>query len=157
MRNFLENTYLGRVFKADKVLFAVIMPLVLLTLFNAVRRSEQFPGLLYGMYSQKESALPDYTTYELYIAGQRVDYLKLWDINKELINTPLSEMAEAHEQGKISNEQWVKFQQWLFSYCADMRFVTDNTLKIYKVTVAYLPDGKLKTIKRELIADYATN
>src|SRR5688572_7538046 len=92
-----KNTFLFRLFNADKKLLAVIAFFASGTLycvFNCntflfTRRCEEFPFLLYGMYSLKAEAQETYTAYSFVIDGKEVNYSKLKDSQRELITSPL--------------------------------------------------------------------
>lgn len=146
--NFLQKTFLYKVLKADKVLFGFFIFYIAGLLFFALKSREEFPFLLYGMYSLKEPAKPEYTTYEIFLAGQKVDYSRLWDSQRELITANLS----AYES--LSTDKQQAFKEWLFRYVADMRTIDNNTLRVEKLHCAYT-DGKPLVLKRETLFDYA--
>ena len=46
-----KNTFLFKLFRADKILFAVIAFYILAVLYYVSRQREEFPFFLYGMYA----------------------------------------------------------------------------------------------------------
>src|SRR3954468_17221891 len=95
-----EETYLVRLYKADEKVFALVALFILGTLYCLIncntflfsKRCEEFPFLLYGMYSLREEPQPTYTTYSLVIDGKEVNYSRLKDSQRELILSPLSHL-----------------------------------------------------------------
>src|SRR3954470_5101115 len=120
----LTDTFLGRLYKADKKVFALIVIFIAGTLYCLIncntflfsKRCEEFPFLLYGMYSLREEQQPTYTTYSLFIDGKEVNHSRLKDSQRELILSPL-----AHLPANIDSTELLRFKQWLFRYSVDMR------------------------------------
>ena len=148
----MEKLYLVKLFKHDKLLFGIVALYLLGILYGVARSREQFPFLLYGMYSLKEEPKASYTTYDIQIAGQQVDYDHLWDSQGEMIKAPLLHYASLTAgRDSISNGQ---FMRWLFSYAADMRLIEQNTMQVYRLTASYNANGIPSVTNRELIFSY---
>lgn len=154
---FLNNTWLYRLWQTDRKLFAVIVLYLTGIAWFALRQQEEFPFLLYGMYSLKEESKETYTTYAIHIDGKEVRYTDMWDLEKEMITAPLLHAVSYFEAGKLSKEQMQTLYAWLFRYIADMRMIEDNTLKVEKLTCTYDAEGRVQILKREPITYYAAN
>lgn len=155
--DFLHNTWLYRMWQTDRKLLAMVALYIGGTIWFALRQHEEFPFLLYGMYSLKEEPKETYTTYAIRIDGKEVRYTATWDLEKEMITAPLLHAVSDFENGKLTKEQMQQLYGWLFRYIADMRMIEDNTLKIDKLTCTYNADGSVQIVKREAIADYAAD
>lgn len=151
----LSETFLYRLFKADKLLFAIGVIFILSTCYCAIRRTEQFPFLLYGMYSVKVPPEPAYYAYSITIGGQEIKYAKLRDAQRELISTTLENTLELIDSGKISKEDEIKFKNWLMDYCIDRRMTGENMMDIYRLTCTYDNQGRIKVTDKKLVYSYA--
>lgn len=152
-----HNTWLYKLWQTDKKLFVVVILFITGTGWFALRQHEEFPFLLYGMYSLKEEPKETYTSYSIRIDGKEVRYTATWDLEKEMITSPLLHAVSDFETGKLSREQMQQLYAWQFRYIADMRMIEDNTLKIDKLTCTYNTDGSVQIVKRAAIADYAAD
>jgi hypothetical protein len=150
----LKKTFLYRLFKADKLFFGLVGLYILGVLYHALRQREEFPFLLYGMYSLKESSQPNYTAYSIVLDSQEIRYAKLRDAQRELITSTLSQTVPMMEEGKLSAEQTSKYETWLMNYTADMRMAGDNLMHVYRLTCAYDDKGRAKVLKKELVYTY---
>src|SRR3954465_11714962 len=98
-----KETYLSRLYKADKKVFALVALFILGTVYCIIncntflfsKRCEEFPFLLYGMYSLREEPQPTYTSYSLVIDGKEVNYSRLKDSQRELILSPLEHLSSS--------------------------------------------------------------
>lgn len=133
-----RKLYLYQVFIHSKFLFAVFLLALVGTIIAAYRTQEQFPILLYGMYSLKEYPQSSYTTYRIEISGQPIVLSSLPDAQHELIQTTLGHAIDLKKSNLISETEWKKFLKWLFTYSADMRVIDENKLAIYEVTCHYV-------------------
>lgn len=140
--------------KADKRLFALIAIYITGLAWFALRQHEEFPFLLYGMYSLKEKPQDTYIAYAIKVDGKEVRYTTLWDLQKEMIVSPLTHAIPLYESGKISEHEMKQLYAWLFRYMADMRMVEDNTMTIEKLTCRYAPNGSAEVINRETVINY---
>jgi len=152
--NFLKNTFLFRLFGKDKLLFAVIAIYITGVLYYTLRQREEFPFLLYGMYSLKEPGKDRYTTYSVEVDEMEIRYGKLRDAQRELITTTMENAIPLLQQGKLSNADAANFKAWLMRYCLDMRLSGDNKMNIYKLTCAYNDKGQAKILNKELVYSY---
>jgi hypothetical protein len=153
----LNCTYLALLYKADKKVFALISFFILGTLYCIINcntflfsnRCEEFPFLLYGMYSLREKPQEIYTTYSLVIDDKEVNYSKLKDSQRELILSPLEHLDDG-----IDSTKFKPFKEWLFRYSVDMRGLETNKMDVYKLTCAYKEDGSPQVLKKELFYTY---
>ncbi|MES2621498.1 MAG: hypothetical protein V4615_11665 [Bacteroidota bacterium] len=158
----LKNTFLLRLFKTDKKLFVVILFFIVGTMYCIVncntflftRRCEEFPFLLYGMYSLPEETQETYTTYSFVIDGKEVNYAKLKDSQRELITSPLLHAFPLMDSTGANKEKINKLKQWLFRYSVDMRGLETNAMDVYKLTCAYNKNGLPEVLKKELLYTY---
>ena len=150
----LKNTFLFRLFARDKLLFGVMVIYMAGVLYYALRQREEFPFLLYGMYSLKEKPLETYSTYSIWVDGQEIKYARLRNSQRELISTTVAHAIPLVLDGKLSSEDEAKFKAWLMNYCLDMRLVGDSKMDIYKLTCGYDPTGQVKVLKKDLIYSY---
>ena len=144
--NFPGNTFLYRVFQSDKKLFVVFTVYVLGVLYFALRQREEFPFLLYGMYSLKEESKPLYITYQIAIDGKILETTKLKDAKSELITSSLVHIAASIKTGEANNSDLAEYAKWLLKYVGE-----GNFLGIYELTCRYNNNGEPLVVKRELI------
>lgn len=137
----MKNTFLFRVYREFKLLFVVAIIFIVGTLWFALKSREEFPFLLFGMYSLKEEAQEEYIAYSIMVDGSEIVYKNMYDPQRELVSTTLSNTVAVN--GLLSN---TSFTNWLKGYTAG-----GNPMEIYKLTCTYLPDGKPQITKRELI------
>src|ERR1039457_5538063 len=137
MTSKLQNTFVFRLLQRDKLMFACIGLYMLGILYYVSRQREEFPFLLYGMYSLKE--LPDstYTAYSITVDGLDIRYAKLRDAQRELIASTLEHAVPLIESGKMDTADEVKFKSWLMKYCLDMRMSGDSKMSVFKLTCNY--------------------
>ncbi len=158
----LKATYLYRLFNADKKLFALVSVFIAGTLYCIIncntflfaKRCEEFPFLLYGMYSLREEPQQTYTTYSFVIDGKQVNYSKLKDSQRELITSPLIHAVPLMNSTEANAEKVNRFKEWLFRYSVDMRGLEKNTMDVYQLTCAYDKEGSPHIIKKELLYKY---
>ena len=153
----IERLFLYKLLKADKLLFAIVCLYLLGILYYASRQREEFPFLLYGMYSLKEKPQPTYTTYSVELAGQEIKYVKLRSVQREMISSTLIHAIPFIETGKIDTEDALKFKKWLMDYCGDVRLMGQNKMDVFRLTCNYDDAGKIKVLKKELVLTYATD
>jgi hypothetical protein len=147
----LEKTYFGQLYQADKLLFSILLILVLGTGFFAFRQREEFPFLLYGMCSLKETNRPtSISTLELIVANDTLQLSTLRDPQRELIETTI-EHALVND---LDSAQAKKLQAWTFRYVADMRMVASNTMQVHRLSATADEAGGIGMVKREIIYDY---
>jgi len=151
---FLKNTFLVRLFNKDKLLFGLIAVYILGVLYYVSRQREEFPFLLYGMYSLKEKPRETYSTYSIQVDDQEIKYGKLRDSQRELITSTLDNAIPLIVDRKLSAEDETKFKAWLMNYCMDMRMAGDSKMDIYKLTCDYDSSGQVKVLKKELVYSY---
>lgn len=143
---FLSNSFFYRVFQADKKLFVVFAFYALGVLYFALKQREEFPFLLYGMYSLKEEAKPNYVTYQIAIDGKVLETTKLKDAKAELITSPLAHIAGEIETGKANDADLAAYANWLLKYVGE-----GNSVTIYKLSCGYSAKGEPTIITKELL------
>lgn len=153
----MKKLFLYRLFKADRVLFTVICVYILGILYYVSWQREEFPFLLYGMYSLKEEPKPTYTAYSVELAGQEIKYAKLRSTQRELIISTIEHAIPMLENGKIGKEDELKLKKWLMDYCGDVRLMGQNKMDIYRLTCKYGDIGNIQVLKKELVLSYATD
>lgn len=147
----MERTYFGQLYRADKLLFGVLVLYVLGMCFFALRQREEFPFLLYGMYSLKETEQPEtISTLELIVANDTLQLSSLRDPQRELIATTI-EHAISNDLDSLQKQQ---LQAWIFRYVADMRMVASNTMQVHQLTASVDAQGKIGAVQRKIIYDY---
>ena len=146
--SFLSNTFLHRVYCADKKLFGVFALYTLGILYFSLQQREEFPFLLYGMYSLKEEAKPTYTTYQITIDGKVLETTKLKDAKAELVTSPLSHIAASIQDGKTDTSQFALYANWLLKYIDDGKSIT-----IHKLSCSYKGNGEPTVTNTELLYD----
>jgi hypothetical protein len=151
----LKNTFLFRLFGKDKLLFGVIAIYIVGVLYYASRQREEFPFLLYGMYSLKEKPQETYSTYSIRVDDQEIKYAKLRNSQRELIACTMSHAIPLIEAGKLSVDDETRFKTWLMNYCLDMRLIGDSKMDVYRLTCGYDSVGQIKVLKKDLIYSYA--
>ena len=139
--DLLKNTFLFRVYREFKLLFVMLIVFMVGTLWFALKIREEFPFLLFGMYSLKEEAQEEYIAYSIVVDGNEIIYKSMSDAQRELASTTLINTLAINNP--LSN---TGFTNWLKRYKAG-----NKPLEIYKLTCLYLPDGKPLIMKRELI------
>jgi hypothetical protein len=125
-----------------KLLFAVAVILILGTTYFALKSREEFPFLLFGMYSLKEQSQDEYIAYSIVVDGKELIYGNMRDAEVELVETSLNNAVSL----KSNPLATTAFTNWLKSYTADCKAV-----EIYKLTCLYVVEGKPLIKKRELI------
>lgn len=137
----MKNTFLFRTYREFKLLFLVLIVFMVGTLWFALKSREEFPFLLFGMYSLKEETQEDYITYSIVVVGKEIVYKNMYDAQSELVSTTLSNTVAVNNP--LSNNG---FAEWLKRYTTG-----GKPMEVYKLTCMYLPDGKPQIKKRELI------
>ena len=165
-----HRTFLYRVLQADKVLFIFFILFILAQLFFTFKGVENTPFFHYGMYSAPHTAQESYTVYRIQIDTTSVLSGGFFDAQREIVYNTLSRYDELKQQGfqdsldRVISHRFsgatadrfrtallndpkmdTPYQKWLFSYIADMRMIETPHLNVYKVKVAYQPDGTLTT------------
>ncbi|HWB63594.1 MAG TPA: hypothetical protein VG603_08810 [Chitinophagales bacterium] len=152
----IKNTWFGQLYANSKWLFALVCIYGLGILYYAAHQREEFPFLLYGMYSLKVGPSPTYTAYSIELGEQEIKYIKLRDAQREMIGSNLEHAMPMIEDGTMSADEQAAFKKWLMNYCNDMRISGDNKMNVYKLTCYYDETGKVHVLKKELVLTYAT-
>jgi hypothetical protein len=137
-----KNSFLFRLYVEFKLLFVVMMIWIVGTLWFAMKSREEFPFLLFGMYSLQEEPKEEYITYSIVVNGKEMIYQNLPDAKQELIESSLSH-AVTLKTNPLANSGFIN---WLKAYTAD-----GEPVEIYKLTCLYSEEGKPEIKKRELI------
>lgn len=158
-----KDTYLFQLYKSDKKIFALVALyiagiaycIVNCNTFWFAKRCEEFPFLLFGMYSLYEKPQDTYTTYSIVIDGRGVNYSKLKDSQRELMNSPLLHSIALFDSTGKHDEKLMQLREWLFRYSVDMRGLETNKMEVYELTCAYNENGVPHILKKELLYSYA--
>jgi len=153
--NLLKNTFLFRLYRADKLLFSACILYMLGIGYYALKQREEFPFLLYGMYSLKEKPQPVYSTYSITGGGQEIKYAKLRDAQRELISSTLTNAVPLMDSGTLSPEKAIQYKQWLMNYCFDVRMTGENAMTVYRLNCNYDKDGKINVLTKQTVYTYA--
>lgn len=137
----LKNTFLFRAYHEFKLLFVLVVIFVAGTLWFALKSHEEFPFLLFGMYSWKEEAQEEYLVYSIVVDGEEIVYRNMNDAQHELVATSLSNTVAVNNP--LSN---TGFNNWLKRYTSG-----NKPMEIYKLTCLYTQEGQPFVRKRELI------
>lgn len=148
-------TFYRQLYRNHKLLAAAVTLYAAGLLFFALKQQEQFPFLLYGMYSLPEKPQPAYTLYEIVIDGKKVVYPDLWDAQRELVQQPLHQYMAKKKAGYTTPAEDAAYRDWLFRYCADMRTLDNNTMQVYEITARPGPGKRLTEVERTLVLTYA--
>ncbi len=141
----LKNTFLFRAYKEFRLLFVVVCIWAVGSLYYALKSHEEFPFLLFGMYSLKEEAQLDYVAYSVVVDGHEIVYEDLPDAEKELIATSVGNAADVitSQNRTIASAGFIN---WVKRYAAN-----GKPLEIYRLTCLYASDGNPLIKKRELL------
>ena len=138
----MKDSFIFQLYRDFKLLFVVVLGLVFGTLWFALKSREEFPFLLFGMYSLKEDGQNEYTAYSIVMGEKELVYNDMKDAEQELIETSLGNAAAL----KGDPLKTTGFANWLKKYTNKR-----GPLEIYKLTCLYTEDGKPLIRKRELI------
>ncbi|HLP19326.1 MAG TPA: hypothetical protein VK174_03460 [Chitinophagales bacterium] len=108
MKDKLQNSFLVTAYKEFKLLFAIVAVWAIGTLWFALHSREEFPFLLFGMYSLKEEAKPEYITYTLVVDGKELIYADYRDARRELLVSAVSNNAAGNTLAAERFQLWVK-------------------------------------------------
>ncbi len=149
----MKNTFLFRTYREFKLLFLVLIVFMVGTLWFALKSREEFPFLLFGMYSLKEEAQETYVSYVVNLHGKDIVYSDLPDAKRELITSPLQQFY-GHPREHIDE---VGFNHWLFVYLVKLYTPEGMYMKVFKQRCSYNTAGKPRILKRELLFDLHEN
>jgi hypothetical protein len=166
-----RKTFLYGVYEKDKLLFTFFSLFILGQIFFTYKHVENTPFFHFGMYSAIHQPHDSYTVYNITVDKTPVRSTDFFDSQREIVYNTISTYDGLKQMGfkdsldKVithrlsgSKAEYARavllnnagmdtpYQKWLFSYIADMRMVKTPTMEVSKQHVAYLPDGKLKTI-----------
>lgn len=125
---FIQHTYLFRLYMELKLLFVSVCIFILATSWFALHSREEFPFLLYGMYSLKEEATETFTTYSILVDGKELKYADMHDTREELISSLIRELDSPATETK---------EEWLCNKISS----SAKQIQIYKLTCIYSVDG----------------
>lgn len=138
----LRNTFLFKTYHEFKLLFVVSLIFIFCTLWFSLKSHEEFPFLLFGMYSLKEESQDEYISYSVVLDGKEIIYKEMNDAQHELVSTTLNNAVSIKLNPLVSSV----FTNWI------KRYTTGNKpLEIYKLTCLYSQEGQPLIKKRELI------
>lgn len=103
----IQNTFLYITYRDFKLLFAIVVVWAVGTLWYALHSHEEFPFLLFGMYSLKQEAKPEYTQYALITDdGKEFIYANLKDPQRELLQQGIANSSSIEASPEFV--AWVK-------------------------------------------------
>ena len=135
--------YLKRLFQHSKIAFFTIIVLIGCQAFFIRKQSEQFPFLIYGMYSQKVSPKSDYKGIRIYYNYQPLLRSQYTDLEWEMLNTPLRTYFFKGANGAWTNSfrqfgiQWKQeseFKEWYQEYADDILGNSEDRISAVIVT-----------------------
>jgi hypothetical protein len=150
----LQNSFLFRLFRRDKLIFTLVMLYVVGVLYHVLKQREEFPFFLYGMYSLKEPTRDNYVTYSVTIDTQQMRYAKLRDAQRELVGTTLTHALDKLDSVSLNGPEGAAFKRWFQDYCGDIRLMGDNRMNVYRLTCNYDKSGMPYILKKELVYTY---
>ncbi len=136
------HLFLFRLYNEFKLLFVVAVVFIMGTGWFALHSHEEFPFLLFGMYSLKEKKQAEYIAYTIAVDGHEIIYNNMPDAQQELVATTLANAASL----KTNPLADAAFIIWLKCYT-----VNNKPLEIYKLTCVYNADGIPQITTRELL------
>ncbi|MBK8659043.1 MAG: hypothetical protein IPN22_09280 [Bacteroidetes bacterium] len=154
MRQWILHSYLAKLYADFRLLFLLVIILIAGTVFQALKSREEFPLLLYGMYSLPEKPKSDYVAYSIVLEGKEVVYASLWDAQRELIQSPLSHWVPLLESQSLSATDAEKYKAWLFRYASDMRMTEEYRMEVYRLSCIYNTAGLPTVTDRKLLFTY---
>ncbi len=148
--NTLQNTYLFQLYQHFRWLFWVVMLLIIGTAWFALHSREGFPFIMYGMYSLKETAQQEYSTYSIIIHGQELIYADYPDASREIITSTIQHYNSEKPEGLGERD----FYSWLLFYIEDIVTPDGVSMKVYKNNCVYQADGAPQVISNQLLFNY---
>ncbi|MCX6199938.1 MAG: hypothetical protein NTY88_12080 [Bacteroidetes bacterium] len=138
MMKFIQHTYLFRLYAEFKLLFVSVCIFILATSWFALHTSEEFPFLLYGMYSLKEEATETYTAYSILVDGKELKYADMHDTREELISSLIRELDSPATEVK---------EAWLCNKISS----SAKQIQVFKLTCNYTADGLPHVLQKQLM------
>lgn len=151
--NRWKDTFLTRLFRTDKAVFVVVMIYLAGIAYGWRLDREEFPFLLYGMYSLKEEPKKSYNTYLIEANGKEIQQHWLLNPKKELMITTTAHVMELLDGG-MSEKNNSAFGKWLVSYGARGEERTKKEMKVYQVSCRYDEKGKASVTSKEMVYSY---
>lgn len=145
----LKNTYLFRLYTQFKALFVVVCMFIGGTLWFAFHSHEEFPFLLYGMYSLPESANDTCEWYSIELFGREITYEDFPDTKRELITSPLYH----YNSEKPTNITPTEFYGWLFFYLQKTVSLEGPQIKVNQYLYRYNKQGRPILLSKKVVYD----
>ena len=142
--NILFVKYLTEVFK-DKWLRAIFLIYAAGMIYFPLHSKEEFPFLLYGMYSLKEKGQEEYMSYSLVADGKPITGAAQKDAAHELTTSFCDRALPLAHEGNISEHDLIRMREWL------MRYLQAKQLNVYAQRCVYNKEGKPQIVQRELL------
>ena len=149
----LSNTYLFQLYQHFKALFVAVLILFTGTAWFALHSREEFPFMLYGMYSLKETAPQQYISYSIFIHGREIIYSNYPDTGRELITSTVQHYETEQPEGLPAEE----FYGWLLSYINGFGTTDGTDIKAYRNISIYNESGVPRIISQQLLFDSHEN
>jgi len=149
---WIENTFLTKLYRTDKILFAVVIIFCLGILYGCRLSREEFPFLLYGMYSLKEEPKQFYNSYAVEIDSQQISLADLSDSKKELIMTTIANAAQLYDAKELRQIEQYELTQWVYAlYHSSPYKRRDKTADIYRIVCSFDLNGRPVVLKKEAL------
>lgn len=103
-----KHTFLYKCYREFKLLFVIVVIWAVGTVWFALHSREEFPFLLFGMYSLKEETRQEYETYSLIVDGKELLYADYRDARREMLQSTISNV---NANTPLTNEpflHWIK-------------------------------------------------
>ena len=112
----MQQTYLFKLYKDFKLLFAAVVLWLAGTGWFALHSHEEFPFLLYGMYSLKEKPKEYYS--HVLIDVNDEPFLHTWrnDAQNELLVSPVEQIATSGLPESEKQKKYEQLAKWLATY-----------------------------------------
>ncbi|MBL0308719.1 MAG: hypothetical protein IPP77_03265 [Bacteroidetes bacterium] len=151
---WIRTSFPYRLYQTDKLLFAVVGIYVLGLAYGWRLDREEFPFLLYGMYSLKEESKATYSTYSIEFNGKELDQNSLLNPKKELLMTTTAHVVPLMDS-VLKGEDKESFARWLLRCGAIGNKMHHDEVNIYKMKALYDESGRINLVHHEAIFSYA--
>lgn len=144
--------FLRQLYQRDKKIFTAVVVYAFGILYYCWHQREEFPFLLYGMYSLREKPQETYVRYTFEADGREQSYAGFLDPKRQLISSAQQNGADEYSAGRLTNEQMRALTDWLYKlYFSPWEAHPNKQLEIYQLTYAYNQDGRPQLLKRDLL------
>lgn len=146
------NTYFGRLFKADKLLFSIIFLFFLFSILSNLIRLQTTPFFIWDMYSKEIPSQPYYSFLEIkYNDTSVINFRHTWnEPAKTMLYDPLKTYFSIKANHSISPEETYFREHWLkkhpaFANSLDGLYITRAELDEFPFWLKRYLSGKMGT------------